>query len=115
MNAEMTKDQKQRSAKGWVWWIPVLFLLSYPLSLGPAFWIGARFRHADRACGMLTPIYFPVIIAVLKCPEPARHVFASYMCLGAPRDVSVHFINNGPADMGMITTHPGYTYTWLFY
>ncbi len=105
-------ERKKRSWREWVVWIALVAGL-YPLSFGPAFWIAARLPHPPRAFAVLGTIYRPAIVAAIECPRLVQQPIAGYLNLGAPRNATVLFFDGD--SRGLLSEHPGYTYTWLSY
>lgn len=104
-------DQPPRSPRRWIVFVLLAIAVLYPVSFGPAFWISSRLRDPVPTFHTLGVIYGPVVVVLIKSPKPVQNVAAGYLGLGAPKSVSIDFFHDTSA--GLVSSHPGYTYTWL--
>jgi hypothetical protein len=89
----MSDESKKRLVASIRWTVAALLLLTYPLSLGPALWLGTHFGFGATA-GTINTVYAPVFWAC--SPKPLHEALHSYLGLWiklAPPDSAVSLPN----------------------
>ena len=115
--------EEKNSRLGWPVWLGLVIglLVLYPLSFGPVFWVLSRIAsHDSPAFTTAVHFYMPLVDALIECPKSIKRPAAWYLGIGASKDVSIHFFDHvrvidgvGVYVYGLLSSHPGYSYTWL--
>lgn len=87
----------------------VVFVLAYPMSFGPACWFAAWSR-SPKICGVVSLIYKPVAISVVRGPLWYSTLMRSHIHSGLPKGVTLENESNG---IFLSFPFDGFTYTVL--
>jgi hypothetical protein len=70
----MASRMTSRKKPGVAFWatVALAIVLAYPLSFGPACWIGSRIDVTDTGRPILMYVYYPLLIAAADAPEWVR-------------------------------------------
>ncbi len=94
-----------------IWLLCVAMCAIYGLSLGPACWVLTRCnaQKHDIHFRVVSKVYEPVLVSIIRSPMWARGPIIWYLELGAASDA--RFIKDWPEGIGW--SKPGYSYTLL--
>jgi hypothetical protein len=77
-------DGPKKKTRVWGWWLAVILLVVYPLSIGPAFWVCQVAGPENRATKITYFVVYGPLLMVCSRVPPLKNLATWYVSLWKP-------------------------------